>query len=118
MDPRVGIDVGRELGAHGYDEKPWFLEAWREVEAFLEGFRPALVVLESGADCLGGDPLARLLLTPASLRHALARLCALADRYAGSRLLAFGAGYDKTNLTAGWCAVVESLLGISGSTSR
>ncbi|WP_437681444.1 acetoin utilization protein AcuC [Sorangium sp. So ce131] len=88
-----------------------FLEAWAEVEAFVDGFQPAFVVFEGGADCLAGDPLAHLALSPASLRHAAARLSALADRHAGGRLLVLGGGgYDARNLAAGWCAVVASLL--------
>jgi acetoin utilization protein AcuC len=89
-----------------------FRRAWDEVEAFIDHARPAFIVFESGADGLAGDPLAHLRLSPDALRHAAARLGALADRHAGGRLLVLGGGgYDKTNLARGWCAVVESLLG-------
>jgi acetoin utilization protein AcuC len=88
-----------------------FLEAWEEVEAFLEGFRPAFVVFESGVDGLEGDPLGHLRYTPDALRHATRRLRALADRHAGGRLLVLGGGgYEKDNLARGWCAVVEALV--------
>jgi acetoin utilization protein AcuC len=88
-----------------------FLRAWDEAEAFLEQARPAFVVFESGADGLAGDPMAHLALTPEALRHVTRRVIALADRHAEGRLLVLGGGgYDKANLAAGWCAVIEALL--------
>ncbi|WP_437728023.1 hypothetical protein [Sorangium sp. So ce861] len=38
MEPRVGIDVGRKLGAYGYGEGPWFLPHER-LEAVLSELR-------------------------------------------------------------------------------
>ncbi len=68
-------------------------------------------VLDATAKILAGDPLAHLELTPASLARATTRLRAIADRHAGGRLLVLGGGgYEKANLAAGWCAVVEALL--------
>ena len=44
-------------------------------------------------------------------RHAASRLCTLAERTAGGRLLALGGGgYNLNNIAAGWNAVVEALL--------
>ena len=49
--------------------------------------------------------------TPEAHRHAASRLCALAERYSGGRLLALGGGgYNLNNIAAGWNAVVEALL--------
>ncbi len=89
---------------------PHFMEAWAEVEAFLEKFPPELIVLQCGADSLGGDPITHLAYTEEAHAHAATRLRALADRFCGGRLLALGGGgYDRANLARAWTRVVEAL---------
>ena len=105
-----GTKLNLPLRAGATDDD--FRRAWDEAEVFLDGFRPAFIVFESGADGLLGDPLAHLRLTPGALHDVAARVCALADRHAGGRLLVLGGGgYDKGNMARGWCGVVEALLG-------
>ncbi len=88
-----------------------FMRAWIEVERFVERFEPQFVILQCGADCLAGDPLADLRLTPAAHTHAARRLARLADRHAQGRFMAFGGGgYSLENLGLAWCAVLEALL--------
>lgn len=89
-----------------------FLEAWEEVEAHIDAGRPELILLQCGADSLGGDPLTHLEYTEAAHAHAAARLLALAQRHAEGRLLAMGGGgYDRGNLARAWTRVVEALAG-------
>lgn len=89
-----------------------FFEAWEEVERFVGRHAPDFVILQCGADCLAGDPLADLRLTPAAHAHAARRLVALAERHSKGRLMAFGGGgYSLENLGMAWCAVLEALVG-------
>jgi len=88
-----------------------FSGRWPEVLAHLERHRPAFIILQCGADAVGGDPLAHLQLTAASYSLAARSLAALADRLGHGRVLALGGGgYDRSNLAAAWNTVVEALL--------
>jgi len=87
-----------------------FYAAWDEVEAFVAAGRPELILLQCGADSLAGDPITHLEFTAECHAHAAARLCRLADRTAGGRVLAMGGGgYNRANLAEAWTRVVESL---------
>jgi acetoin utilization protein AcuC len=86
------------------------MAAWEEVELYLDDMRPELILLQCGADSLGGDPLTHLRLTEEAHAHAARRLVVLADRHAGGRLLGMGGGgYNRTNLARAWTRVVEEL---------
>ena len=88
-----------------------FADAWRRAEAHIDAARPELVILQCGADGLAGDPLTHLRYSPAAHRLAASRLCAIADRHCGGRLLALGGGgYSPTGIAEGWCTVVETML--------
>jgi acetoin utilization protein AcuC len=88
-----------------------FLRAWPRVEEFVRASQPEIVLLQAGADSIGGDPLTHLRYTPAAHAHAARRLRALAEELGHGRLVATGGGgYDRPNLAAAWCAVVEALL--------
>ncbi len=51
-----------------------FLEAWQEAERYLEDAEPELILLQCGADSLGGDPITHLKLTAEAHAHAARRL--------------------------------------------
>jgi acetoin utilization protein AcuC len=87
-----------------------FLAAWEEVERHIDAARPELVLLQCGADSLGGDPITHLRLTAEAHAHAARRLAVLADRHAQGRVLAMGGGgYNRDNLARAWTRVVEEL---------
>jgi acetoin utilization protein AcuC len=87
-----------------------FLEAWDEVERYLDAARPELFLLQCGADSLGGDPITHLRYTPEAHAHAARRVAALAHRHAQGRVLAMGGGgYNRTNLARAWTRVCEEL---------
>lgn len=110
-----GRDAGRGFKlniplAPGSDDQT-FRERWPEVLAHLQRHRPAFIILQCGADGLGGDPLAHLQLTAASHQLAARTLAELADKLGHGRVLAVGGGgYDRSNLAAAWNGVVEALL--------
>jgi acetoin utilization protein AcuC len=107
--PAEGTKLNLPLRPGAGDDE--FLQAWERVEAHVDRARPEFVILQCGADALAGDPLAHLEMTPAVHRLAASRLCALADRHCGGRVLALGGGgYNPQGIADGWCAVVEALL--------
>jgi len=105
-----GTKLNLPLGPGAGDAE--FFAAWSEAERFLDRHAPEFFILQCGADCLAGDPLADLRLTPAAHAHAARRLVALAERHARGRVMAFGGGgYSLENLGLAWCAVLEALVG-------
>jgi acetoin utilization protein AcuC len=88
-----------------------FRRIWPRVEEFVRAGQPEIILLQAGADSIAGDPLTHLQYTPAVHAHAARRLRALADELCGGRIVATGGGgYNRANLAAAWCAVVEALL--------
>lgn len=88
-----------------------FFDAWMHAEAFIDKARPEFIILQCGADSLAGDPITHMAYTSEAHRHATARLCGLADRHAGGRLLALGGGgYNLDNIASAWCAVVTAMI--------
>lgn len=104
-----GTKLNLPLAAGSGDAE--FLRAWPRVEDHLARFEPEILLFQCGADGLAGDPLGGLRYSPEVHRHAARRLCDLADRFCGGRLLAYGGGgYDRTNLARAWSVVLEVLL--------
>ena len=88
-----------------------FDREWPRVITHLERFQPQFIILQCGADSLGGDPITHMKYSPASHARAARELRALADRLGHGRVLALGGGgYNRTNLAQAWNAVVENLL--------
>lgn len=86
-----------------------FLEAWAEVEAYLEAAQPQLLLMNAGADSLAGDPITHMQYSENAHGHAAARLRAFADRFCDGRVLGMGGGgYNRTNLARAWTRVVEA----------
>jgi acetoin utilization protein AcuC len=83
---------------------------WPTVIEHLERFEPELILLQSGADSIEGDPITHLRFSPASHGRAARDLAALADRLGHGRVIGFGGGgYNRANLAKAWCSVVENL---------
>jgi len=88
-----------------------FFKAWDAVEDHLRRFKPEFILFQAGADSLAGDPLAMLQYTPATHAHAATRLCVLANAMARGRLMGFGGGgYNRANLAAAWCGVLDAFV--------
>jgi acetoin utilization protein AcuC len=104
----VGTKLNIPLPPGAGDEQ--FFEAWQEIEIFVDSMQPELVILQCGADSLGGDPITHLAYTEEAHSHAARQLRAIADDHCDGRLLALGGGgYDRDNLSRAWTRVVESL---------
>jgi len=88
-----------------------FLAVWPTVLAHLERHRPQFMILQCGADSLAGDPITHLAFTEEAHAHAARTLCAIADRFAGGRILGTGGGgYNRRNLARAWTRVLQAFL--------
>lgn len=88
-----------------------FYAAWERVVGHLRAHKPEFIIFQAGADSVAGDPLAHLQYTPAAHAHAARSLCALANEMTGGRIMGFGGGgYNRANLAAAWCGVLEEFI--------
>ena len=84
----------------------------RVVEPALRRFRPELIVVASGFDAGGVDPLGRMMLTSEAYRRMAARLAGLAGELCGGRLvLAHEGGYAPSHVPYCGLAVMEAISG-------
>jgi acetoin utilization protein AcuC len=105
----VGTKLNIPLRPRADDAR--FMEAWEDVEAFLEASEPEFILFQCGADSIAGDPITHLLFSPDAHAHAARRLCELADRHCNGRLLGMGGGgYNRENIAAGWTGVVREFV--------
>jgi len=89
-----------------------FLALWPRIEAHLDAMAPEFILLQCGADSLAGDPITHLALSEESHAYAARRLCDLADRHCGGRIVGTGGGgYNRNNLARAWTRVVEAFAG-------
>lgn len=83
------------------------------VEPALRAFRPDLIVVASGFDANGYDPLARMLAHSGTFRAMAARIKALAGDLCGGRLVAaHEGGYSEVMVPFCGLAVVETFAGL------
>ncbi|HEX7043723.1 MAG TPA: acetoin utilization protein AcuC [Burkholderiales bacterium] len=109
IGPAAGTKLNIPLPP-GADDRA-FHGAWPRVEEFVRAARPEFVILQAGADSIAGDPITHMQFSPRAHAHAAERLSRLAAEYCEGRVIALGGGgYNRDNLAAAWCAVVEALL--------
>jgi acetoin utilization deacetylase AcuC-like enzyme len=77
----------------------------------VEAHAPEMIFVSAGFDAHARDPLANLNFTEADFAWATARLCDLADRVCGGRIVStLEGGYDLTALAASAAAHVRVLM--------
>jgi acetoin utilization deacetylase AcuC-like enzyme len=77
----------------------------------LEAFRPELVIVSAGFDAHADDPLAQLALVEEDFAWVTQRLCDIAARHAGGRLVSvLEGGYDLRALAASVAVHVDVLM--------
>jgi acetoin utilization protein AcuC len=107
--PAMGTKLNLPLPPGAGDAQ--FFEAWEKIEQYLTEHPSELILLQCGADSLGGDPIAHLAFSEEAHAHAAARLCAIAAKQGHGRVLAMGGGgYNRRNLARAWTRVVESFV--------
>ncbi len=86
-----------------------FMNAWLQIEHYLQASSPEFVLLQCGVDSMADDPLAHLRFTENAHAHAAQRLCQLAESWGHGRVLAMGGGgYNRGNVARGWTRVVNA----------
>jgi acetoin utilization protein AcuC len=109
LDAAAGTKLNIPLEPGSDDAR--FADVWPAVIAHLERHQPQFIILQCGADSIGGDPITHLQLTEASHALAATSLSQLADRLGHGHVLALGGGgYNRGNIARGWNAVVEAFL--------
>lgn len=117
------LDTGKGAGAgftcnvplmpHAGDRE--MIEAFeREVVPRIERFEPELILVSAGFDAHAKDPLADLEVTEESFAHMTRRVCELAERFCGGRVVSvLEGGYDPRALASSVVAHLRELQGRS-----
>ena len=95
-------------------EREYYLDVFEEaLQATMSSFRPDLVLVSAGFDCLAGDPLGGLLLEPEDL-HAMTRsvMAAAADTAGGRVVALLEGGYVPPRVGSGVVHVVRAFSGL------
>jgi len=108
-DKAIGTKLNIPLPPNSTDKIAKAL--WQSAEAFIEKFKPEFILLQCGADSLGGDPITQLNLTSDFHAYVTSRLVLLANKHCEGRLLAMGGGgYNLDNIKSAWNDVIENLI--------
>jgi acetoin utilization protein AcuC len=106
IGPGEGAKLNIPLHPGADDEE--FVEAWAEMQDFLEDAKPEFFILVAGADSIAGDLLTHLQFSENAHGAAAKAVCQLADRYAQGRVLGLGGGgYNRRNVASAWSRVVK-----------
>jgi acetoin utilization protein AcuC len=91
-----------------------FFRAFDRIDDFVRRIKPEMIFFQCGADGLAGDPITDLRYTAEAHAYASKKLHALAHDVCEGRILAMGGGgYNPSNVSAAWSAVVKELSGQS-----
>ncbi len=86
----------------------------RDVVPEIERFEPGLIMLSTGFDAHKNDPIADLEITEKSYVYLTRRVCELADRYCGGRVVSvLEGGYDGPTLASTTVVHLKTLQGRS-----
>ena len=78
-------------------------------------FQPEAFVIQCGADCLNGDPLGGLNLTPSGIKNCISLILQTAD--IKPCLFLGGGGYDRANAARYWTTITSVIIGNAESGS-
>lgn len=80
------------------------------IRRMLEQFKPELILVSAGFDCMAGDPLGGMALTADGLTSMMAHLVVAADDVCEGRIaLLLEGGYDLPNLAAGVLTCLDAM---------
>lgn len=113
----AGLTLNLPLKPHTKDAE--LMEVFeREVVPEIERFAPGLIMVSAGFDAHERDPIADLDLTERSFVYMTRRVCELADRYCGGRIVSvLEGGYDGPALASSVLAHLKTLQGRSSECS-
>ena len=109
----IGLTLNLPLKPHTGDAD--LMETFeREVVPEIERFSPGLIMISAGFDAHERDPIADLDLTEKSFAYMTRRVCELADRHCGGRIVSvLEGGYDGPALASSALAHLKMLQGRS-----
>ena len=109
----AGFTLNLPLKPFAGDEE--MLETFEtEVVPEIERFAPGLIMVSAGFDAHDNDPIADLRLTEKSYAHMTRRLCELADRHCGGRIVSvLEGGYNGPSCGSSVVVHLETLQGRS-----
>lgn len=105
-----GQGTTRNFPLPSHVEREYYMDVFHEaLEEATTSFRPDLVLVSAGFDCLAGDPLGGLLLEPSDL-HAMTRaiMDAASETAAGRVVALLEGGYVPARVGAGVVQVVRA----------
>jgi acetoin utilization deacetylase AcuC-like enzyme len=109
----AGLTLNLPLKPHTKDEELMGIFE-REVVPEIERFEPGLIMVSAGFDAHERDPIADLDLTEKSFEYMTRRVCELADRFCGGRIVSvLEGGYDGPALASSAVVHLETLQGRS-----
>ena len=104
-----GTKINLPLKPYATDNE--FINAFNNVEEFIDSAKPELIILQCGADGLKGDPITHLQYSANAHKHATNVLHKLAHKHCKGRIIALGGGgYNRENIGAAWVEVVKQLM--------
>ncbi len=109
--PGLGYTINVPLcSGHGDAEYARILN--QMVAPLVHGYRPELILVSCGFDCMAGDPLGAMRLTATGIASMTRTLVELAAEVCDNRLLlVLEGGYDLDNVRSGSLAVLSELHG-------
>jgi acetoin utilization deacetylase AcuC-like enzyme len=109
----TGFTLNLPLKPHTGDEE--LIETFeKEVVPEIERFKPGLIMISAGFDAHSWDPIADLELTEKSFAYMTRRVCELADRHCGGRIVSvLEGGYDGFSLASSAMVHLKMLQGRS-----
>lgn len=111
MGIQKGFGFKRNFSLQPFSGDKEFIMAWEMGLSFLKMHKPDFIILQCGADGLGGDPLAQLALTELCHQRVASDLSKLSKNLGHHRLLALGGGgYNLRNIAKAWTSVIKALL--------
>ncbi|HIQ29293.1 MAG TPA: acetoin utilization protein AcuC [Candidatus Caldiarchaeum subterraneum] len=103
-----GLKLNIPLPPYSGDRE--FLEAFNKVINFLENYDFDIILFQTGADGLAGDPITNLQYSPKAHAYAAEKLTEMAEEKCGGNIVAMGGGgYNPNNVAAAWVNVVRKL---------
>jgi len=109
----TGATLNLPLKPHAGDQE--LMETFeKEVVPEIERFEPGLIMVSAGFDAHSWDPIADLELTEKSFAYMTGRICELADRLCGGRIVSvLEGGYDGSSLASSAMVHLKMLQGRS-----
>lgn len=88
-----------------------FMKLWPRAEAFIRKSKPEFVLMQCGADSIDGDPITHMAYSESVHKHAVSKVCSIANEYCDGRVVAMGGGgYNLDNIAKTWTTVVSAMI--------